>query len=70
MKNEKTPDRVDRRRFLASVGTGAAGAATAVIAGTAAPAPAAAAESAADRKKKRYQPNSALVLTYYRTNRY
>ena len=61
---------VDRRRFLKTLGNGAAGsaavAAGAVVAATDA---AEAAESAADKVKKRYR-DSDHVKTFYRVNRY
>jgi hypothetical protein len=62
---------VDRRGFLRTLGAGAGAGVTAAAVGVgAAPAPAEAAESAAERKKARYQANSAHVQAYYRTNRY
>ena len=61
---------LDRRGFLKSLG-GGAGAAALVAAGTtASPEIAEAAESDADKRKARYQANSAHVQAYYRTNRY
>jgi len=60
---------VDRRGFLKSLG-GTAGAAALVAAGSAAVAPAEAAENNADKRKARYQANSAHVQAFYRTNRY
>lgn len=65
-KKDKTG--VDRRGFLKSVGTGAAGAATIAL-GAGVATPAAASENAAERKKKRYK-ESEHVKAYYRTNRY
>jgi hypothetical protein len=61
---------VDRRKFLRSLGGGAAGT-VAVAAGgvVVAPAAAEAAESAADRKKARYK-ETDHVKAFYRTNRY
>jgi hypothetical protein len=60
---------MDRRGFLRNIGGGAAGAATVAVAAVL-PEPAEASESAADKKKKRYQANSAHVQTFYKTNRY
>lgn len=60
---------LDRRGFLKSLG-GGAGAAALVAAGTTASAPAEAAESNADKRKARYQANSAHIQAFYRTNRY
>lgn len=68
MSKTKTDNTLDRRGFLKSIGTGAAGAAT-VAAGVTASTPAAAAESAADKKKVRYR-ESEHVKKYYATNRY
>ena len=61
---------VDRRGFLKTLGSSAAG--TAVVAAGAVatdPTAAQAAESAAERTKKRYQ-ETDHVKAYYRTNRY
>ena len=61
---------VDRRGFLRSFGSSAAGtAAVAAGAVTMASGEAAATESRTDRVKKRYR-ESEHVKTYYRTNRY
>ncbi len=70
MKSKQDGAGVDRRGFLKTMGSGAAGTA-AVAAGAVAVAPttADAAESATDRTKKRYK-ESDHVKTYYRTNRY
>jgi hypothetical protein len=68
MSKAKPSKTVDRRGFLKSIGTGAAGAAT-VAAGVTAATPALAAESAADKKKVRYR-ESEHVKKYYATNRY
>lgn len=63
-------DGMDRRGFLKSLG-GGAGAAAMVAAGTVvAPVAAEATESDADKRKARYQANSAHVQAFYRTNRY
>jgi hypothetical protein len=58
---------VGRREFLRAMGAGAAVAAAAPLAATAAHADS---ESNSEKRKARYQPNSAEVQTYYRVNRY
>src|SRR5262245_32370689 len=63
--NEKS--KVGRRDFLRAMG---AGAGLAVTAGAPLATEAAAAESDADKKKARYQANSADVQTFYKVNRY
>jgi hypothetical protein len=68
MSKTKTDKTVDRRGFLKSIGTGAAGAAT-VAAGVTATTPAIAAESTADKKKVRYK-ETEHVKKFYATNRY
>ena len=70
MQSKQAGPGVDRRGFLRTLGSGAAGTA-AVAAGAAAVAPAAAeaAENAAERVKKRYR-ETDHVKAYYRTNRY
>jgi FtsP/CotA-like multicopper oxidase with cupredoxin domain len=57
-----------RRGFLKALGlsAGAAAAASPLVA----PSPAAARESTAEARKARYQPTSAHVQAFYRTNRY
>jgi hypothetical protein len=61
---------VDRRKFLRSLGSGAAGSVAVAAGGVAVvPVAAEAAESAADRKKARYK-ETDHVKAYYRTNRY
>ena len=60
---------VDRRKFLRSLGAGAAGTTAAVVGVTASAPPAEAAENAAERVKKRYR-ETDHVKAYYRTNRY
>jgi hypothetical protein len=59
--------KLGRRDFLRGVGAGAGLAVT-----TAAPLAtgAAASETDAEKKKARYQPNSADVQSYYKSNRY
>jgi hypothetical protein len=59
---------VDRRNFLRSIGTGAAGAVTVATMGAAAT-PAAAKENDAEKKKARYK-ETDHVKAFYRTNRY
>jgi hypothetical protein len=54
-----------RREFLRAVGAGLAVAAAAPLASEAE-----ATETPAEAKKKRYNPNSAEVKTYYKVNRY
>jgi hypothetical protein len=66
---KKTAGGVDRRNFLKTIGSGAAGTAAVVAAAGGAPNVAVAAENAADRKKKRYR-ESDHVKSYYATNRY
>jgi hypothetical protein len=56
-----------RRDFLRAMG---AGAGLAVTAAAPLATEAAAAESDADKKKARYQANSAEVQTFYKVNRY
>ena len=63
--NEKT--KLGRRDFLRAVG---AGAGIAVTAAAPLATQAAAVESDADKKKARYQANSADVQTFYKVNRY
>ena len=65
MKQEKQT--LGRRDFLRTMG---AGAGLAVTAAAPLATNAVAAESDADKKKTRYQANSADVQAYYRTNRY
>jgi len=60
---------VDRRGFLKSLG-GGAGAAALVAAGTTVSTPAEATESNTEKRKARYQANSAHVQAFYRTNRF
>ena len=62
---EKT--KLGRRDFLRAVG---AGAGVAVTAAAPLATEAVAAESDADKKKARYQANSADVQTFYKVNRY
>lgn len=70
MKSKQDGAGVDRREFLKSLGSSAAGTA-AVAAGAVAivPANVEAAENAAERAKKRYK-ETDHVKAYYRTNRY
>jgi hypothetical protein len=68
MSKAKTDKSLDRRGFLKSIGTGAAGAASAAV-GVSATTPAVAAEGAADKKKVRYR-ESEHVKKFYATNRY
>lgn len=68
MTETKTPNGLDRRGFLKTLGTGA-GAAAAVAAPIVAT-PAGASESDSEKKKARYQGNSAHVQAFYKTNRY
>jgi hypothetical protein len=63
--NEKS--KVGRRDFLRAMG---AGAGLAVTAAVPLATETAAAESDADKKKARYQANSADVQTFYKVNRY
>lgn len=60
---------MDRRGFLRSLG-GGAGTAAIAAAGVAAPVAAEAAENNTEKRKARYQANSAHVQAYYRVNRY
>jgi hypothetical protein len=73
----KEQQMADRRGFLKALGLGGAAAAAAGVAeaagpvrADAVPAGTARKESEADRLKARYQPNSAHVQAFYRTNRY
>ena len=67
MKRERKASGIGRRDFLRTlgVGTAAAAAATPLISPAAADT-----ESNDDKRKARYQPNSAQVQTFYRVNRY
>jgi hypothetical protein len=56
-----------RRRFLRTLGVAGAAAATLPLAGAQ---PAAARQSREEMKRRRYQPDSAHVQAFYRTNRY
>jgi hypothetical protein len=64
---EQKKEKLGRRDFLRAIG---AGAGLAVTAGAPLDTEAVAAESDADKRKARYQANSADVQSYYRTNRY
>ena len=66
MKKQEKSD-LGRRDFLRAMG---AGAGLAVTAAAPLATEAAAAESDADKKKARYQANSAEVQTFYKVNRY
>jgi hypothetical protein len=68
MKRERKASDVGRREFLRPLGVGtAAAAASAPLVGG----PAAAdTENNDEKRKARYQPNSASVQTFYRVNRY
>jgi hypothetical protein len=63
---EKTRATVGRREFLRAVGVGAAAAAATPLATEAR----ADSESNEEKRKARYQANSADVQAYYRVNRY
>ena len=70
MKSIATGTGVDRRGFLRTLGSSAAGTAVAAAGAVAiAPDAAEAAESTAERNKKRYR-ETEHVKAYYRTNRY
>ena len=67
MKQERKARGVGRREFLRTLGVGtAAAAASAPLVGPAT----ADTESNDEKRKVRYQPNSAQVQTFYRVNRY
>jgi hypothetical protein len=67
MKRERKAGELGRRQFLRTLGVGTAAAA----ASTPFVGPAAADTETNDEKRKaRYQPNSAQVQTFYRVNRY
>jgi len=67
MKQERKASGVGRREFLRTLGVGtAAAAASAPFVGPAA----ADTENNDEKRKARYQPNSAEVQTFYRVNRY
>jgi hypothetical protein len=67
MKSERNQKNVARREFLRGLGVGtAAAAAGAPLAGAAH----ADTESRDERRRARYQPNSALVQKFYAVNRY
>lgn len=68
MKRERKASELGRRDFLRTLGVGTAAAAAA---GAPFVDPAAADTETNDEKRKaRYQPNSAQVQTFYRVNRY
>lgn len=70
MKSKQAASDVDRRGFLRSLGSGAAGTAAAAVGALAAlPTTVDAAENAAERVKKRYR-ETDHIKAYYRTNRY
>ena len=64
---QKEKTKLGRRDFLRAMG---AGAGIAVTAAAPLATEAVAAESDADKKKARYQANSADVQTFYKVNRY
>lgn len=67
MRRERKASELGRREFLRTLGVGtAAAAATVPFAGSAV----ADTESNDEKRKARYQPNSASVQTFYRVNRY
>jgi sugar (pentulose or hexulose) kinase len=65
--NNPKPESVRRRDVLRGLGVGAG---AAVAASSAMVEPAAAQASNDEKRKARYQPNSADVQNYYRVNRY
>jgi predicted nicotinamide N-methyase len=65
--NNPNPETVRRRDVLRALGVGAG---AAVAASTAVVEPAAAQVSNDEKRKARYQPNSADVQNFYRVNRY
>jgi nitrous oxide reductase len=69
MSNDTTTTKPARRGFLRALGVSTA-AAAAVAAPGASQAQAQAKETRTERDKARYQPNSAHVQAFYRTNRY
>jgi sugar (pentulose or hexulose) kinase len=68
-KSKEKKQSVRRRDILRALGFGAGAAAVAASAPLVEPA-AAQTESDAEKRKARYQPNSADVQNYYRVNRY
>ena len=67
MKRERQRSGLGRREFLHTLGVGtAAAAASTLFVGPAA----ADTETNDEKRKARYQPNSAQVQTFYRVNRY
>ena len=65
--NDQLNPTIGRRDLLRALGMGGAAAAASTVAST----PAAAdSESDGDKRKARYQANSAEVQTFYRVNRY
>jgi hypothetical protein len=68
MKRERKASDVGRRDFLRTlgIGTAAAAASAPLVAGSAA----ADTETNDEKRKARYQANSASVQTFYRVNRY
>ena len=69
MSSKQTKPAAARRGFLRALGLSGAAAAAAVVP-VAAKAQAPTKETRAERDKARYQPNSADVQAFYRTNRY
>ena len=65
--NNTSPESVRRRDVLRALGVGAG---AAVATSSALVEPAAAQVSNDEKRKSRYQPNSADVQNYYRVNRY
>ena len=64
---QQDKSKLGRRDFLRAIG---AGAGLAVTAAAPLATEAVAAESDADKRKARYQANSAEIQTYYKVNRY
>lgn len=68
--NKKKKESVRRRDLLRVLGLGAGAAAAAAATAPLVEPAAAQTESDAEKRKARYQPNSADVQNYYRVNRY
>jgi hypothetical protein len=69
MKRQRKANGLGRREFLRTLGVGTAAAAAAASSPLVSPA-IADTESNDEKRKARYQPNSAEVQTFYRVNRY
>jgi hypothetical protein len=69
-RDEKTPDGIDRRSFIRTLGSGSAVAAAAAAAPIVAASDAQAYDPGAEQRKARYRADSDDVKAFYRTNGY